>query len=277
MRLVNGKWIDTLALTDRAVQFGDGVFRTVKYASGGLVFWERHYRKLVADAAVLGITAPDEALLLDDIRRLLVKNRFTEAVFKIIISRGESGRGYAIPAEIQPTRIVQIALLPDYPDEVYAVGVTLRLCTIRAGWQPALAGVKHLNRLENVLARREWDDPAILEGLLLDRDGNVLEGVMSNVLARFGNELVTPVLDAGGVAGVLREVALEAARQLGWRSSERRLSRNELLAADRVWICNSLIGVMPVAALGASCWQVDAPDPLREQIARFEEKETSCV
>lgn len=274
MRLVNGRPSDTLSLNDRAIQFGDGVFRTIKQRAGRLVFWRRQYRKLCADCATLGIAAPIEALLLADIRALTSQTGLQDAVIKIIVSRGESQRGYAVPADCQAKRIVQIAALPNYPASLYQQGATLRLCEIRASWQPALAGIKHLNRLENVLARREWSDPAILEGLLLDRDGYVLEGVMSNVLVRKANTLQTPLLDAGGVAGVMREVVLEAAANLGWQLEQCRLTPDDLHSADKIWICNSLLGLMPVSRLDDAVWPVAEPDLLSAQVAQIEEKET---
>ncbi len=269
MRLVNGQAAEFLSLNDRAIQFGDGVFRTIRLEQGRLVFWARHYRKLAADCAALGIEAPAERTLLDEARSLIAHSGMRDATIKLIVSRGESQRGYAAPAECRPTRIVQILPLPAYPERLYREGARVRLCETRASWQPMLAGVKHLNRLENVLARREWSDPSILEGLLLDRDGFVLEGVTSNVLALRDGVLQTPLLDGGGVAGVLREVALDTARQLGWRVEACRLSLDDLRAAERVWISNSLMGLMPVAALDAHGWRVDSCDGLTVEITRM--------
>lgn len=277
MRLVNGVPAETLNLADRSIQFGDGVFRTVKCQSGKLAFWARHYRKLCADCTMLGIAAPAEALLLDEMRQLLDQTGWLDAVFKIIVTRGESARGYAVPAGIVPNRILQIAPWHPYPQQGYQEGVTIRLCHIRASWQPALAGVKHLNRLDNVMARREWSDPSILEGLLLDRDGHVLEGVMSNVVALLDGALVTPLLESGGVAGVMRGVALDAARHLGWDVAERALSLDVFLQAERVWLCNSLMGLMPVVALEKQCWPVEEMHPLACEVKKMEQNEWVCV
>lgn len=277
MRLVNGVPVETLALADRSIQFGDGVFRTVKCQAGRLAFWVRHYRKLCADCAALGIAAPAEALLLEEIRQLLGQTGWQDAVFKIIVTRGESVRGYAVPADIVPNRIVQIAPWSAYPQQLYREGAVIRLCATPATWQPALAGVKHLNRLENVMARREWADPAILEGLLLDRDGWVLEGVMSNVMVLLDGVLVTPLLDSGGVAGVMREVALEAARRLDWPMAERPLPLDVFLQAERLWLCNSLLGLMPVAALEEQRWLVEEMNPLACEVKQMEQEEWVCV
>lgn len=275
MKLVNGLPADALPLADRSIQFGDGVFRTIKLREGQLIFWARHYRKLCADCMALGIAPPAQTELLADIQTLLAPNREQSAAIKIIVTRGESARGYAIPANLAPNRIVQIAPLPAYPAAIYQHGAQIRLCTMRAGWQPALAGIKHLNRLENVLARREWTDPAILEGLLLDHDGYVLEGVMSNVLIKRNGQLLTPCLDGGGVAGVMREVALEAAEQLGWTVAEPNLTLDDLRHAEQVWISNSLLGLAPVAHLEDTHWKVEANSVLMQQITRMAQEETA--
>lgn len=274
MRLVNGVRADSLALSDRAIQFGDGVFRTLKLEQDELPLWLRHYRKLAADCHALGIVPPGADEILGDIHALLAQERPQSASIKIIITRGESARGYVVPPGIRPNRIVQFAPLPNYPQALYSEGAKLRLCRIRAGWQPALAGVKHLNRLENVLARQEWHDPSILEGLLLDRDDHVVEGVASNILARFGDTLRTPQLDGCGVAGVMREVAFDAARLLGWPVEENTMTLQTLLQADQVWVSNSLMGLMPVAQLEGTHWTVPPDCPLQAEVKRLCRQET---
>ena len=125
----------------------------------------------------------------------------------------------------------------------------MRLCDLRLGAQPALAGLKHLNRLEQVLARAEWTDPAIAEGLLLDNNGAVIEGTQSNLFAVIGDRLLTPVLDEAGVAGVMRAWILEWAALFGLNWEEARLTRSDVLEARELFLSNSLIGVWPVRSL----------------------------
>ena len=165
--------------------------------------------------------------------------------------------------------------MPDYPPECSFLGVDARVCDLRLGWQPRLAGIKHLNRLENVLARNEWCDPAIREGLLLDHAGNVIEGTMSNLLIIDQGRVLTPVLDRCGVAGVMREMLLEAAFDLQLPIEIRALSLDDVLQADEVGLCNSLIGLWPVKSLGTRRWQEFAQLrrlqlALDESIANFE-------
>uniref|UniRef100_A0A8W7Q075 Aminodeoxychorismate lyase n=1 Tax=Anopheles coluzzii TaxID=1518534 RepID=A0A8W7Q075_ANOCL len=128
--------------------------------------------------------------------------------------------------------------------------------------QPRLAGIKHLNRLENVLARSEWADPDIHEGLMLDTRGLLVEATMSNVYLVTGQQILTPRLDQNGVQGMLRDWLFAHAPQLGYQLSEAELAPAQLHAADAVFLSNSLIGLWPVANIagqavrsGSSCCQ----------------------
>ena len=119
-----------------------------------------------------------------------------------------------------------------------------------------LAGLKHLNRLEQVLARAEWQDTAYAEGLLCDTSGRVIEGVFSNLFLIKDGELITPDLSRCGVAGVMRAEILQQAQSLGISQTVRDVSYAELVAADEVFVCNSLYGIWPVCALATHDWPV---------------------
>ncbi|QZA80808.1 aminodeoxychorismate lyase [Deefgea piscis] len=256
MRLVNGVLAEHLNLSDRAIQFGDGVFRTLKVRAGQLEFWPQQYAKLVQDCARIGITAPSEATLLADIAQLAP----VDHSLKIIITRGESARGYALPADMKPNRIVQLAALPAYAEHLYLEGAKLVLCATRASWQPALAGIKHLNRLENVLARQEWSDPAVFDGVMLDRDGWVVEGVMSNLFALIDGVWCTPILNESGVSGVYRSILLNDVACNEIPIVERKISLSQLYAADAVFMCNSLAACVPVRQMADRHWPILSAD-----------------
>lgn len=248
MILINGQVGDTIAALDRAAMYGDGVFRTLRLRQGSVPCWNRHYRKLADDCAALGIACPDQMLLRAELDR--VAQSQPDGVAKIVISRGVGGRGYKPAKDAMPTRMVMVMPRPEYPADFWQQGVTLHLCTLRLSHQPALAGIKHLNRLENVLARGEWDDASIAEGLLLDQAGQVIEGTMSNVFLRAGSVIRTPDLSQCGVAGVQRERILEHVPRLGLRAEIATVILDDVLAADEVWLCNSVIGIWPVRAIG---------------------------
>jgi 4-amino-4-deoxychorismate lyase len=189
---------------------------------------------------------------------------------KIIVSRGEVGRGYSVPASVSPNRVVLSSPAPQYPIRFWHEGVKLHVCEIRMSHQPRLAGIKHLNRLENVLARMEWDDAGIPEGLLLDADGWVVEGTMSNIFIRVGRKLITPDLSTCGVAGLQRDRILKHAPSLGLTPEISRFTLPTLLQAEEIFVCNSVIGVWPVRQIGATSI---APGPIATQMQRILESE----
>lgn len=262
--LVNGRRNGGLTPYDRGFAYGDGVFRTFPVYSGRAHCWQRHYQRLQSDCNALGIVCPAEEILRDDVMHLLEPGE--DAVIKITITRGESVRGYAVPPLAQPTRVVSKALLPQYPESYFSEGVALHLCEMRLARQPRLAGIKHLNRMENVLARMEWVDVQLADGLMLDEGGEVIEGTMSNLFVRRGNTIVTPDLSRCGVAGVTRDRILEFAPQLGYSTEIQHLRLPELMDADEVIICNSLYGAWQVRRLVSHTW------PLGILAARLREK-----
>ena len=264
MNLVNGVESDAISVHDRGLAYGDGVFRTFTLRGGQPLCWRRHYAKLTADCAVLRIVCPAADVLERDLAA--IATRRPDCVVKIIVTRGSGLRGYAIPEAAAPARIVSTSPLPDYPQRCYDQGVRVHLCRLRLAAQPALAGVKHLNRLENVLARSEWNDPGIAEGLLCDADDNVIGGTMTNLFLVKDGALVTPDLTRCGVAGVTREMVIEQAQANRLKTRIAAVSIDELLAADELFLVNSVIGVWQIAALDRKTWSAG---PLTAQVRRW--------
>jgi 4-amino-4-deoxychorismate lyase len=252
MILVNGAAADRVAATDRGLAYGDGVFRTMLSRQGQPIVWPRHYRKLARDCAALDLPCPSEELLARELARAL--DPAGAQVAKIIVTRGSGERGYAPPREPSPTRIVMTSPVPEFPGDFSRAGVEVHVCRTRLGFQPRLAGVKHLNRLENVLARAEWSDPAVPEGLVMDGDGHVIGGTHSNLFLVEGGFLVTPGLARCGVAGITRERVMEAAAARGIACREEPISQARLLGAEAVLLVNSVIGVWAVRACAGRRW-----------------------
>lgn len=160
-----------------------------------------------------------------------------------------------MPSLAQPTRVVIKSAFPQFPQRHFEQGCRLHLCNIRLGHQPQLAGIKHLNRLENIMARAEWSDSTIADGLLLDIYENAVECTMSNLFARYGQTLLTPDLTRCGVAGVTRQRVLELAPRLGYQVDTAYIPLSTLLDADEIMITNSLFGVWQVLEIGDKQWQ----------------------
>ena len=244
---VNGTITDRLPVSDRAVQFGDGVFETLLVQQGRPYFLNRHLSRLRAGCERLGIDTAGLTLLRKDI--LNKAGRFPEAVIKIIISRGQSSRGYAAEAATEPDCIIRVSKRPDWPAAIQTDGIDTRLCETRLARQPLLAGIKHLNRLEQVLARQEWQDAAIREGLVRDDQGHVIEGTMSNLFLVKNGRLQTAELSLCGVAGVVRSVLFDIACAEQLPLDIGMLDVDSLCYADEVFVCNSVIGIWPVRSI----------------------------
>lgn len=248
--LINGKMTDCVASTDRGLLYGDGLFETIAVIDGSMRHWPRHLSRLQAGCDRLGIEAVDGAALAHECQALAGDS--AKSVLKVIVTRGSGGRGYRIPDKPSPTRIVQLHDWPAYPPACAERGVAVRVCNARLGHHPALAGIKHLNRLEQVLARQEWEDADIMEGLLLDSAGYLIEGTMSNIFLVRDETLLTPDLLRCGVAGIMRTRVLELADRLPIDVQICPVKMKHLQEADEVFICNSLIGIWPVIAVDAS-------------------------
>ena len=251
MSLVDGVPVDRLSVRDRGLAYGDGVFRTLRVRGGQLLWWQDHYAKLEHDAAALNLPCPQAAVLQDEIERLAADR---DGVAKLILTRGCGPRGYAPPPQPQVTRLVTFDPLPADSVAQRVTDISVRWCDLRLGRQPRLAGIKHLNRLENVLARAEWQDPEIREGLLCDDTNAVIGGVTSNVFIVGGGALQTPDLSQCGVAGVARTRILRAARKRGIDVEVARISPDALMRADEVMLCNSVQGIWRVATLEGKNW-----------------------
>jgi 4-amino-4-deoxychorismate lyase len=164
-------------------------------------------------------------------------------VLKIFWTAGQSERGYRRPDSIHPRRILRRSEWPEKGDAWCA----LRQCTHRLSENPALAGIKHLNRLDQVVARSEWAGAQTGEGLMLGQDGRVVSGTMSNIFVQRDRKLLTPAIDGAGIAGVVRALVLDTAEDLGAKVGVDAVSLDDVYRADALFLTNSLIGVLRVS------------------------------
>ncbi len=252
--LINGIATNYVSVQERGLQYGDGLFETIACVDNGLEFWQAHFNRLQQGAQRLQIPCPEEKLWLQDIA-LLCKNLSGNGVIKLILTRGCSERGYRQLDTLSSTRMVSLTkgLAPRYFDSTASQNgenkaADLCVCRQTISINPALAGIKHLNRLENVLARNEWKD-TYSEGLMLDSDGRVIEGTMSNLFAVKQMQLLTPALTMSGVTGIIREKIIELADKNLMPVSITELSMQALFTMDALFICNSLLEILPVKTL----------------------------
>lgn len=255
---VDGQPTTTVPSDDRGLQYGDGVFETLAWRGGQLRFVDLHLARLARGLAALGIPALDPARLRADLALACAPG---DAVLKLIVTRGSSARGYAAPTPATPRRILSRQPWPVDPESWSEQGVDVIWSDVTLGEQPALAGLKHLNRLEQVLARTALQQDTAgraQEALLCTSAGFVICGTMTNVFAVEGHTLLTPALGRAGVAGIMRSVILREAQRLRLRATEADLPRDWLATAGEVFLSNARIGIWPVRSLGGRALGVGA-------------------
>jgi 4-amino-4-deoxychorismate lyase len=254
--LINGVAADEVSVGERALQYGDGLFETIAVRQGQAEFIDRHIQRLQAGCQRLALGFGDWSSLRTEVGALSAS--YPDAVLKIILGRGPGERGYRTMPGQPVTRIISAHGLPEWPDEYAKTGIRVRVCETRLSIQPRLAGIKHLNRLEQVLARAEWQDE-FQEGLLLDYNSRLMEATMSNLFLVRNGGIVTPKLKDCGVAGVMRSVIIDLAEQSGIPCSIEDVSSDALDNVTGMFVCNSLIGIWPVTGIeGRESLEVDS-------------------
>ena len=263
---VDGQPAHALAsLKDRGLAYGDGLFETLAVKAGQPLLLDLHKQRLAQGCSRLAIVA-DNTVIRSEV--LAYAQAMGEGVLKLIVTRGDSLRGYSASPEALPRRILQASPPAAYPEANALEGIQLFDCATRLAEQPLLAGLKHLNRLEQVLARAEWQDPAYAEGLMRDTSGRVIEGVFSNLFLVRDGSLYTADLQRCGVAGVMRAALLVEAERQGIARHVTDISFEQLRQADELFLCNSVYGIWPVRAFAELSWPVGPLTRKLQGIAR---------
>lgn len=241
---IGSKRVDAVPADDRGLAYGDGLFETLRVHRGTLPWWDAHWARLAHGAERLRLLLPNQKQVRDEADALFTDG--ADGVLKLLVTRGSGGRGYAPPSAQTPTWVLSRHPLPPAPAHA---GLQVRWCETRMAWQPLLAGLKHCNRLEQVLARAECQVTGMDEGVLCDHDGNVVGATSANLFVLHEGRWLTPLLDRCGVAGICRAQLLAP---LG--ASETRLDRALVETAEAVFLCNAVRGILPVVALDARRW-----------------------
>ena len=260
--------LDAVSIANRGLSYGDGVFETMRVHRGELPLWPRHLARLREGAGRLGIAMPDVDFV--EARIAEMASSVEAGVLKLLLTRGEGGRGYAPPVDVVPTWMLSLQSLPESQD-----ALRVHVCETRLATQPALAGIKHCNRLEQVLGRAEAARARCDEGLMQDMAGNPVCATSANLMVLRDGRWRTPPVEACGVASVLR----------GWLLAQglvevAAVAPDDLADADAVALCNAVRGILPVRALGAREWLPHpATDELQARLAMaypmFQEAGTS--
>ncbi len=243
---INGGIASQIDCRDRGLNYGDGLFETLCIARGIPRLLDYHLERLYNGCKRLKIIPPNLALLRHELLKIAALR--TSGILKLVLTRGVGTRGYRPTGRERCIRILSLQPFPRIAAPHPGIW-HVRLCTTRLGSNITLAGLKTLNRLESVMARSEWQNPRIAEGLMMDADGNIVCGTMSNIFIRRGIRLMTPLLDRCGVAGVMRRWVLSQADALNLKPYEIRLRWKDIANAEEVFMCNALVGVIPIAKL----------------------------
>jgi len=247
--LVNGAAAGDISVLDRGLHFGDGVFETIACLASRPRFLTLHLERLTRGCQVLGIAAPGARLLREEIERLA--GAAPRSIVKLIVTRGPATvRGYAVSGSERATRVAIRYSWPVEDPVLWRQGVSVRMAAVRLGENPALAGLKHCNRLEQILARNEPRAEEAAEALMLSRSGKLICGTMTNVFLVDGPahapRLRTPAIDSCGVAGVMRRVVLREAARAGLPVDECELWPADLAGASEIFLTNARVGIWPV-------------------------------
>jgi 4-amino-4-deoxychorismate lyase len=254
---VNGRRSRTIDARDRGLQYGDGLFETMHIRGGAVRLLDMHLERLFEGCRRLRMAVPDEQNLRRELER--AASQRASGVLKLILTRGVGPRGYRPTGDERCSRILTLSPLPLTAARSVAQLITLRICRMKLGTNERLAGLKTLNRLESVMARAEWRDQRIYEGLMQDGADHIVCGTMSNLFLRQGRHLVTPLLDRCGVAGVMRRWVLEQASALRLKTTVRRVDFRDLRGAEEVFMTNAIAGLMSVAEIRHGAMRIRPP------------------
>ena len=242
--LIDGEVESKISIFNRNMQYGDGLFETCVAKDNKVLFWENHFDRLNNGCERLNIKKIANSIWLKDIKKALSLSSENNCIVKLILSRGNSLRGYSYSKDIEPVRVVIVSQMSEYKTkETYSLEFAI------SGFHsnPTLAGIKHCNRLEQILARTNM---LADEAIMLDENQSVVSVTQGNIYFIFGNKLVTPKLERCGVIGSRRSIILELSRLNNLEVREDDISIKQLEKANEVFVSNSLIGIQPVTSIG---------------------------
>ena len=249
--LVNGEILDFVSTSDRGLNYGDGIFETIAVIQSRPRLWQEHMDRLAKGCERLGMTVPPQAVLLRELQTVCAG--LPRCIVKIVLTRTQSGRGYSPLIGADPQRVVSSHLWHADSSNHAAIGVVAHICEIKLSIQPALGGMKHLNRLEQVLASRELDSMDEDEGILFDAEDHLISSISANIFMEYRGQLITPRLDRSGVRGVMRSRILKFFKT---RCELRRISREMLDEASEVFLCSAVRGIIPVKRIDTNEYQI---------------------
>jgi 4-amino-4-deoxychorismate lyase len=244
MYWINGQQHDAIAVSDRGLQFGDGCFTTARIVDGKIDLLAWHIERMQQAAQRLMLPTVDWLAL--EREMIHAAESISLGVVKAILTRGSGGRGYSPAGCEHPTRIISRSAYPQHYLSWREQGITLALSPIPLSRNPLLAGLKHLNRLEQVLIRTHLDQTSADEALVLDTEGYLVECCAANLFWRKGKTVFTPDLSQSGVTGLMRRRVIELLSGTEYLLREVSEPLTTLADADELLVSNALLPLLPV-------------------------------
>jgi len=244
--LINGIQSQHIDAMDRGLAYGDGLFSTIKVQYGEMQLWDYHLQRLQLGASKLFFPEIDWQQLSDEVKTVAKTLLDTkQSVLKVIITRGSGGRGYSTKGCESPLRIISTGTFPDFYEQWQKQGIDLVLCDSTLSSNSMLAGLKTLNRLEQVLIKKELESKGAVEGIVCDSNGFVIEACTANLFILLHGVWQTPNLEQSGVAGVQRRNIIERAKQANIEIKVTNIHIEQLLDAKAICLSNALMGIVP--------------------------------
>lgn len=255
LSLINGKFKKEICVLDRGLAYGDGVFETMRWHSFdknpgfGVEFWAMHLDRMLSSCKLLRINQPSEKIINFYRKKIIlkaIKLGMKSGILKILVTRGSGGRGYKFDDKIIPNIIFLIFPMSEQSNQKTIKSVNLKVCKRKLSKNLFFSGMKHLNRLDSVMIRNEWDEKNFFEGIITDENNHVLEGSMTNIFLIKNKDLITPKIEYYGINGIMRKVVLKKFGRFFQNIKETKFNLDFLMSADGIFICNSLIKIKPV-------------------------------
>jgi len=264
--LINNKFTKKLSIMDRGFSYGDGFFETMVWENlGGNIkpilkvqYWKKHVQRIKDGCKLMQIKFPDYNTLIDQRNKILGRSfnsGMKSGILKLIITRGSGGRGYKFENNMKSTLAFLSFKKTNQPKIFYNRGIDLTYCKTKLSVNERLSGLKHLNRLDSVLARSEWDDE-YFDGVFLDMNDNLLEGTMTNIFFVKKEILITPPIVGAGISGIMRKVVMENAKLFFKKILVKKINKKFIDDFDQMFVTNSVIKVLPVRSLNKKKFKI---------------------
>lgn len=260
--LVNGIQQNQIDIENRGLAYGDGLFTTAKVIDGKIQYLSSHVQRLIFGCKRLGIFAPNKVELTEQLSQ--VTKQYKLAVLKVIITASSGGRGYARSNALKNDIIIMVLDYPKHYDELAIKGITLGLSKQKIGINPMLSGLKHLNRLEQVLLRQELTNTMDDDLVVTNLNDEVIEATSANLFFWLDDKLYTPDVTSSGVNGIMRQTILQQYPD----TLIKNISLVDLASSQAMFICNCVMGIMPVKNYNGQNLSIMLPRSMRHKFTQ---------